>query len=68
MPRPRSLLDEEETVVEARRLRGWFYYSLPKKGLKFLDEGDYLDGLTRVRQQGERSRSDRGGRRSKGIQ
>ena len=67
MPRPRSLLDEEKTVVEARRPRGWFYCSLPKKDLKFLDKGDYPDGLTRVRQQGERSRSDRGGRRSKGI-
>ena len=36
VPRPRSLVDEEETVVEARRLRGWFYCPLPKKGLKFL--------------------------------
>ena len=36
VPRPRSLVDEEETVVEAQRLRGWFYWPLPKKGLKFL--------------------------------
>ena len=35
-PRPRSLLDEEEMAVEARRLRGWCYCPLSKKGLKFL--------------------------------
>ena len=35
-PRPRSLLDEEKTAVETRRLRGWFYCPLPKKGLKLL--------------------------------
>ena len=36
VPRPRSLVGKEETVVEARRLRGWFYWPLSKKGLKFL--------------------------------
>ena len=35
-PRPRSLLDEEETAVKTRRLRGWFYCPLPKKVLKLL--------------------------------
>ena len=60
MPRPRNLLDEEETVVEAWRLRGCFYCFLLKKDLKFLDEGDYIDGLKRLCYQAERSRSDRG--------
>ena len=54
MPRPRNLLDEEETVVEAWRLRGCFYCYPPKRNLKFLDEGDYLDGLKRLRQQAKR--------------
>ena len=35
-PRPRSLLDEEETAVKTGRLRGWFHCPLPKKVLKFL--------------------------------
>ena len=47
MPRPQNLLDEEETVVEAWRMRDCFYCFLLKKDLKFLDEGDYIDGLKR---------------------
>ena len=35
-PRPRSLLDEEQTAVETRRLGGWFDCPLVEKILKLL--------------------------------